>query len=158
MEHSYLYQYNLVAASHVLLGIIQTETPYFQPEFSLAAASDPKKGDPRYDTPEAPDQMHAYSTVFRTPGPHNVLYGAGLYSFFINWSTDCSNSPLTPCQREIVRVDGLAASSAPFRLHNLNTHGAEDVAVFKNASRMHDDAVPAVGAAANGFCSTVSYW
>ena len=30
-EHSLLYQYNLHAARNVFMGMIQTETPYFQP-------------------------------------------------------------------------------------------------------------------------------
>ena len=56
-----------------------------------------------------------------------IIYGAGLYSFFNNYSTDCSTFP-TPenCQSEIFSVEG---STSDFVVYTLSTVGTTNMIV-----------------------------
>ena len=56
MEHSVYYQYNFYGAANVMMGMIQTETPYYQPSTKTPfSPNDPR--DPKFctgmDTPSA---------------------------------------------------------------------------------------------------------
>ncbi|KAG8736584.1 hypothetical protein FRC10_009144 [Ceratobasidium sp. 414] len=77
-EHHVLYQYNIVSSKNVYAGLIQTETPYFQPNpappapFSINSAY----ADPSFTNGNA-------AWALRVQSSSNVfIYGAGLYSFF----------------------------------------------------------------------------
>lgn len=154
MEHSYLLQYNLHGVSNHFMGVIQTETPYFQPQQPLVPlASDPE--DPTYGR----EQTHAYAlAAFNST--NLVVYGTGLYSFFNNWSTaDCGGSlAAPPCQQVLVRFDAMPHHSVSHasldhgvRLHNVNTHGAATVILVNGVNISAANSV-------NGFCQTVSDW
>lgn len=56
-----------------------------------------------------------------------IIYGAGLYSFFNNYSTDCSTFP-TPenCQSEIFSVEG---STSDLVVYTLSTVGTTNMIV-----------------------------
>ncbi len=113
-EHSLLYQYNLHGAKDVLMALIQTETPYFQPApltpFSSApsAVLAPHETDPAFCTNDSRCNMalgltvqHASEAVF--------LYGSGLYSFFNLWDQSCLHSDSTDgttpdCQLEMTSI------------------------------------------------------
>ena len=146
MEHSYLYQYNLAqSVSNVLLSILQTETPYFQPQFQLTSSA---STDPLFYA----DQYHAFSIAASYSPSNVVLYGTGMYSFFHDWATNCgSSAQQVACQTHMSLWILGGSGGGGVRLHNFNTHGGEFVLSFNGTN------VPAA-TTGNGFCSTVSTW
>eukprot|EP01125_Pyxidicula_operculata_P021932 TRINITY_DN8769_c0_g1_i1.p1 TRINITY_DN8769_c0_g1~~TRINITY_DN8769_c0_g1_i1.p1 ORF type:complete len:723 (-),score=182.65 TRINITY_DN8769_c0_g1_i1:110-2278(-) len=118
MEHNLYYQYNFLNSRNVMMGMIQTETPYFQPStqtpFSPNYPSDPKfcTGDNRCNM--------AYALVIENSS-EIFNFGAGLYSFFNTWSQACLNTAGGPsCQLNIVKVE----NSHNVYMYNLNTYGS----------------------------------
>ena len=142
VEHHTLYQYQLLNASNVWMGQIQTETPYYQPN------------------PAAPYPFTELNTTLRDPdfgadcqadGVHNslssrgnppcamawglrildsenvVVFGAGLYSFFNNYNTSCSTVKSGEnCQARIFWVgpNSAGAEDMTVEMYNLNTIGS----------------------------------
>lgn len=163
VEHFVLYQYQLVNASDIWMGQIQTETPYYQPNppapypftqlnadlhdpdfmagclpgmysnnfSSVANASGSSQALPG-------DPPCAMAWGLRIVGSTNVMvFGAGLYSFFNNYSTNCSTVKAGEnCQARIFTVDqGISSNYSSQRvnnggdgetvqLYNLNTIGS----------------------------------
>jgi glucan 1,3-beta-glucosidase len=61
------------------------------------------------------------------------VYGAGLYSFFSDYSTDCSTfSAGQTCQQRITSIEGSAKN---VNLYNLNTIGAREM-LTRNGSKV----------------------
>ncbi|KAF7359302.1 Exo-beta-1,3-glucanase [Mycena sanguinolenta] len=141
-EHHAIYQYNLVGAKNHYMGLIQTETPYYQP------------------TP-APPSPFSINSVFHDPSFNGVssswglnvvkcsnilIFGAGLYSFYSNYEEAC----LTPvnCQNQIVNID----STSSVYIYSLQTVGTtfqlsvNEAGVVNQANN------------ANGFAQTVTSW
>lgn len=125
VEHHSLYQYQFANTKNVVMGYIQTETPYYQP--SPNAINSPY---PTTSTLNDPD----YSTICTLSGNCDALglrildssdifvYGAGLYSFFDSYSTTCSDAGGTEnCQSEIFDIE----SSTSIYVYDLNTVGAQ---------------------------------
>lgn len=51
-----------------------------------------------------------------------IVYGAGLYSFFNNYSTDCSTFPVPEnCQSEIFSVEGSTSNLVVYTLSTVGT-------------------------------------
>lgn len=51
-----------------------------------------------------------------------IVYGAGLYSFFNNYSTDCSTFPVPEnCQSEIFSVEGSTSKLVVYALSTVGT-------------------------------------
>ncbi|KAF2768644.1 putative Exo-beta-1,3-glucanae [Teratosphaeria nubilosa] len=123
VEHHTLYQYQLTGAKNVFAGQIQTETPYYQPNPSapvpfshVAILSDPEFTNTTDGTIANAD---AWDLRIVSSSAINI-YGAGLYSFFNNYSTDCSNQGNgETCQNRILEV----TSSTGLTVYNLNTLG-----------------------------------
>lgn len=105
VEHHVLYQYQLVATRDVWMGHIQSETPYFQPNPPAPypfAARDVARHDPDFASDcRAATAGNGNGTLGGAPcfmawglrvlGSRDVVvFGAGLYSFFNDYSTDCS--------------------------------------------------------------------
>ncbi|KAK0615339.1 pectate lyase superfamily protein-domain-containing protein [Bombardia bombarda] len=114
-EHHQLYQYQFVGTRDVVMGQIQSETAYYQPNpdatipfAAVATYSDPvlSKGESGWG--------------LRVVGSHEILvYGAGLYSFFNNYDTTCSAiGQGAVCQTRIVDIQHSGVS-----IYNLNTVG-----------------------------------
>ncbi|KAJ7079293.1 exo-beta-1,3-glucanase [Mycena belliarum] len=141
-EHHVIYQYSIKNAKNVYAGLIQTETPYFQPTpappapFSLNAAY----GDP------ASIRNDAYGLVIASSS--NVfVYGAGLYNFFQSYNQDCV--PNRNCQESMALVD---QASTSVYLYQLTTAGSTSMLRYPNATiAQQADNI-------NGFASTVSLW
>ncbi|KAI1085509.1 putative Exo-beta-1,3-glucanae [Whalleya microplaca] len=115
VEHHSLYEYQLVGTKDVVMGQIQTETAYYQPN-------------PDATIPFAPvtwlhDPILGPGTDgwgLRIVDSSDVLiYGAGLYSFFNNYNVGCSAETSTvDCQPQIFSIEGSQVS-----VYNLNTVG-----------------------------------
>lgn len=136
VEHHTLYQYQLVDTADIYLGQIQTETPYYQP---APSAPTPWTVDATYSDPDFATFCAGVSGNcadawgLRVLSSQNVLvYGAGLYSFFDDYSTSCSahtdGAYNETCQTQIFGVDaggsaGETYSGTTLSIYNLNTVG-----------------------------------
>ncbi|KAJ7216702.1 pectate lyase superfamily protein-domain-containing protein [Mycena rebaudengoi] len=141
-EHHVIYQYAFNNARDIWAGLMQTETPYFQPTPNPPApfTINPKYGDP-------PDSgKDAWGLVISTSS-NIFVYGAGIYSFFQTYSQACV--PTRDCQNNIVLVD---QQSASIWMYQLTTAGSTNMISYPNISiaKQADNI--------NGFASTISLW
>ncbi|PBK83740.1 exo-beta-1,3-glucanase [Armillaria gallica] len=142
-EHHSLYQYNLVNAGDHYMGLIQTETPYYQP---VPPAPGPFGIHDGYNDPIF-DSNTTSAWALRVESSHDIfIFGAALYSFFNNYSQSCLTT--TSCQLQIVDI----SSDSDVCMASLSTVGA--------TYQVSVDQMPAVdyGANANGFAQTVTDW
>ncbi|KAJ8607487.1 hypothetical protein MRB53_040259 [Persea americana] len=136
---------------NIFAGQIQTETPYFQPNppapgpFPYVASLN----DPQFSQQSVNNIPAANSWGIRLLNAKNILiYGAGHYSFFDNYSTSCSaQGNGAACQNSIVSVEG---SSSSVSFYNLNTVGSHYAFSINGATGgLYSDN-------ANGFISTIA--
>ncbi|KJR86111.1 glucan 1,3-beta-glucosidase [Sporothrix schenckii 1099-18] len=124
-EHHVKYQYQLANTRNIWMGMIQTETPYYQPNPPAPAPFNPVNitiHDPDFDKDCNPAVVNSQGQLpgnppcamawgLRIVNSQNVsVYGAGLYSFFNNYDTSCSapgNGEL--CQARMVYTGVLAS-------------------------------------------------
>jgi len=145
-EHSQLYNYQISGGKNYYLGAIQTETPYWQ---SNPTALTPFKPDPKFNDPTfAACTTNACKKAWglRVVDSADVhVYGAGLYSFFDDYSQDClaTNS----CQDNMVAVEN--CTSAVY-LWGLSTKAAVNMVTLNGVSmaKQNDNM--------NNFCQTVA--
>lgn len=103
-EHSVLYNYQLRNAANVFMAQIQTETPYFQgnPDAKTPFTVNAGLGDP--DFTKCTSGRCARAWGFRAIGSKDILvYGAGLYSFFDNYTQQCVDQ--NNCQDHMVSLE-----------------------------------------------------
>ncbi|KAJ5503889.1 hypothetical protein N7463_006763 [Penicillium fimorum] len=121
-EHHSLYQYQFSGASSIMGGFIQTETPYYQPNPNAANGpypTNPDLNDPDYSSCLGGNCNSLGLRILNTKDV--IIYGAGFYSFFNNYSTTCSTFPLPEdCQSMIFSVEG---STSGLVVYGLNTVG-----------------------------------
>lgn len=126
-EHHVRYQYQFTSARNVFAGQLQTESAYYQANPN-ARIPFPARGawrDPTFPTATVTDQGKTIPAAngwgLTIVNSTDVLvYGAGLYSFFNNYSTTCSaQGQLSSCQNRIFSVEGNTRTS----IYNLNTVG-----------------------------------
>ncbi|KKA30509.1 hypothetical protein TD95_002078 [Thielaviopsis punctulata] len=132
-EHHVLYQYQLINTQNIYMGLIQSETPYFQPNppASKPFPVESSMSDPdfatycQYRNDSAPCEM-AWS--LRIISSRDVsIFGAGLYSFFNSYNTLCSaEGSGSRCQARIVDVD-IETAGANLAIYNLNTIGSKSM-------------------------------
>ncbi|KAF7359345.1 Exo-beta-1,3-glucanase [Mycena sanguinolenta] len=141
-EHHVIYQYNLQGAKNHYMGLIQTETPYFQP---TPVAPSPFRVNSAFKDPSFDGVSSAWA--LNVAGSSNILvFGAGLYSFYSNYDQTC----LTPvnCQDQIVNID----STSSVYIYSLQTIGTtwqlsiDETGVVNQANN------------SNGFAQTVTSW
>ncbi|GME38724.1 Pectin lyase fold/virulence factor [Neofusicoccum parvum] len=147
VEHHAKYQYQFRAAANVWAGQIQTETAYFQPNPDASAVFPVNAtiGDPVFTSATTANGDNRSGWGLRVVDSSVLVYGAGLYSFFSNYSTDCSNAPGGLCQTRIMSVEGNSYVS----MFNLNTVGATSmisrngvqVANYKDNLNVYPDTV-----------------
>ncbi|KAG9124261.1 hypothetical protein FRC07_012219 [Ceratobasidium sp. 392] len=142
-EHHALYQYSFVNSQNVYAGLIQTETPYYQPSpappspFSINSAY----ADPSFTNGNAAWALNVKSSK-------NVfVYGAGLYSFFQNYGQDCLSS--YTCQNSIATV---SSDSSDVYVYSLSTVGTTNMMNVGSAG------VANQSQNRNGFASTLTIW
>lgn len=146
VEHHVLYEYQLAGVSQIFMGEIQTETAYYQPNPpatlpfpALQAWNDPTFPEICYGTQgNYTGPNTTYSNVCDGFGlrildeSENVLvYGAGLYSFFVNNNVTCAGGGTSPdCQDSIFSVEGGSSAS----VYCLNTVGVQNMVTVNNQS------------------------
>ncbi|KAK6498769.1 hypothetical protein TWF481_011343 [Arthrobotrys musiformis] len=131
-EHNVLYQYQLTNAENVYMGMIQTETPYYQsnPVAPLPFSVNATWNDPDYSS--ICTSLGGVSTCkksygVRTQNSNNILiYGAGLYSFFENYAQTCLSDE--SCQKYMTSFE----DTTNIRLYALTTKGAETLLTVDN--------------------------
>ncbi|CDO72902.1 Glycoside Hydrolase Family 55 protein [Trametes cinnabarina] len=142
-EHQTLYQYSLVNAKDHYLGLIQTETPYYQP---VPAPPAPFSVNSNFDDPSFSSSQTSAWAVHITNSQDIIIFGAGLYSFFQNYGQTCLDN--NTCQSQIFDID---TASTVF-VYSLSTVG-----VTWQLSVSEQGVIPA-SAGPNGFAETASVW
>ncbi|RDA94979.1 hypothetical protein CP533_0168, partial [Ophiocordyceps camponoti-saundersi (nom. inval.)] len=145
-EHNVLYNYLLNGAENVYLGLIQTETPYYQgnPIAPLPFKPHADYSDPDFGECSANQPKCARSWGLRVDKSKDVLvYGTGLYNFFDDYDKACQDQRW--CQDSMISVSG---SSVNF--YGVSTRASRNMIVL--------DGQPAVLDAdnINTYCSTVA--
>ncbi|KAJ7059263.1 pectate lyase superfamily protein-domain-containing protein [Mycena amicta] len=142
-EHHVIYQYAFNNAQNIYAGLIQTETPYFQP---VPIPPAPFSTNALYADPSEA-VIDAWGLVI-TRSFNMFIYGAGLYSFFQNYGQACV--PNRNCQNSMVLVDKV--SSAVY-IYQLTTAGSTNMISYPgNVSvALQADNV-------DGFASTLTFW
>ncbi|KAK3945668.1 hypothetical protein QBC46DRAFT_430298 [Diplogelasinospora grovesii] len=129
VEHHVLYQYQLANTQNIFMGQIQTETPYYQPQPNALVPFSPvtSLNDPNFSTScTGVSGNCAEAWGLRVVNSNNILvYGAGLYSFFNNYSTSCSTFTAGEnCQSRIASIEGTTSN---VNIYNLNTIGSQSM-------------------------------
>ncbi len=139
VEHHEKYQYQLSGTTNLFMGQIQTEAPYYQPNPKAGTPypTNTTLNDPDFGTscPAGSPANCALAWGLRVSASTNVfVYGAGLYSFFNNYSTSCSAAgSATKCQNTIFTYD--SAASKAIYVYNLNTVGTTGM-VYRDTTQL----------------------
>ncbi|KAF8516954.1 exo-beta-1,3-glucanase [Hysterangium stoloniferum] len=141
-EHHVIYQYNFAGAANHYIGLMQTETPYFQP---TPASPVPFKVESRWHDPLAYQQPAAWAVAIKS-STNILIYGAGLYSFFKNNDAVCAQS--SSCQDQIFTID----STSTVHILSLSTVGI----VYQLS--IDGQALIASSLNGNGLGSTITSW
>ncbi|KAL5334910.1 pectate lyase superfamily protein-domain-containing protein [Aspergillus crustosus] len=103
-EHNQLYNYQVTNAENVFMGLIQTETPYYQANPNSLVPFTPQAAWNDPDFSSCTTDACRKSWGLRVTNSSNVyVYGAGLYSFFENYEQTCIGED--SCQENMVEVD-----------------------------------------------------
>lgn len=124
-EHAVYYQYNFNRAKNIFAGMIQTESPYYQPTpkapapFQNAIGRFP--GDPKYkcDGNDFDGCDSSWAVIIRESSDI-VIGGAGLYSWFSTYTQDCIGGHA--CQKAILWLE---KNGGNVRIQHLITIGAK---------------------------------
>lgn len=133
-EHATYYQYNFHNARNIFAGMVQTESPYYQPvpaaplPFSVEAGV--MAGDPNYSNCMSGsgggdfDGCDSSWAVIIEGSQDIFVAGAGLYSWFDSYTQDCIDSH--ECQKALVLLKN---NYLNVRLQHLITIGAKYMVV-----------------------------
>ncbi|KAG8900468.1 hypothetical protein FRC00_012760 [Tulasnella sp. 408] len=142
-EHHAIVQYSFVNSKNVYAGLIQTETPYYQPS---PGAPSPFTLSTTVHDPTFTNGANAWA-LYIANSQQVYVYGAGHYSFFSSYGQDCLSN--WTCQTSIVKVN---SDSANVYIYGLSTVGAtymlnvDGSGIIKQSDNR------------NGFASTVTIW
>lgn len=148
-EHCVLYQYQLSRAKNVLMGMIQSESPYYQPvpkaprPFATGLFAD----DPTFSNCPSGSTTCAVSWAVRIIESESIyLLGAGLYSWFSDYSQDCLDTE--DCQQRAFHIE----ESNDIWIYNLCTKAITEMVspVGELVTRAADNR--------NGFLSSILAW
>ncbi|KIO31553.1 glycoside hydrolase family 55 protein [Tulasnella calospora MUT 4182] len=113
-EHASIVQYSFYNSKNVYAGLIQTETAYYQPAPPVPAPFTTSKTwrDPTFKNGPSGWGLHIAKSedIF--------VYGAGHYSFFQNYTSECLTT--FSCQQSIVKV---TSDSKDVYIYGLSTVG-----------------------------------
>ncbi|KLU82128.1 hypothetical protein MAPG_01205 [Magnaporthiopsis poae ATCC 64411] len=140
-EHHQLYQYQLARTQKIFGGQLQTETAYYQPNPDAVI---PFPADARYRDPVFAAGESGWG--LRVVNSTDVLvYGAGLYSFFINNNNSCAaEASAFKCQSRLTSIE-----RSRLHMYNLNTVGVTNMVTLDGVD------VVSFENQRNGFVSTV---
>ncbi|KAJ5131227.1 uncharacterized protein N7515_007266 [Penicillium bovifimosum] len=144
-EHHQLYNYQVSNAKNVFMGLIQSETPYYQSNPTSLTPYTPQDSwnDPTFANCKTNSCRKAWG--LRVLGSSDVyIYGAGLYSFFENYAQSCLQSE--DCQENMVEVD-----CSDVKLYGLSTKAAVNMVTSSDGKQM----VPGKPNKSN-YCSTIA--
>ncbi|KAL6229168.1 hypothetical protein BDW75DRAFT_245974 [Aspergillus navahoensis] len=148
-EHNVLYQYQLFGAENILMAMIQTESPYYQPVPLTPNPFTPGAypNDPTFDDCKLNALKCAVSWAVCIVDSSNIwMLGSGLYSFFSDYSQDCLDT--NNCQQKGLEIE----QSSNIWIHNLCTKAiVEIVSPFNSVPTYAQDNV-------NGFLSSILAW
>jgi hypothetical protein len=147
-EHSVLYNYQIANAANVYMALIQTETPYFQsnPNAITPFTVNSAFSDPDFSKSCGSDtDLCPKSWGLRVVNSNDIyVYGAGLYSFFDNYSQDCLKTE--SCQTNMVSLEGCSN----VLLYGLSTKAATNMVTLEGKSAALDSDNR------NNFCATIA--
>ncbi|GKT46029.1 putative glucan endo-1,3-beta-glucosidase btgC [Colletotrichum spaethianum] len=148
-EHCVFYQYQISGASNIAMGMIQTESPYYQP---VPKAPQPFRtglfpNDPTFNECSASDAGCYSAWALRIIDSSAVyILGAGLYSWFSDYSQECLNT--NDCQKRAVEIQ----QSSDLWVYNLCTKAiVEMVTPIGGVATLAKDNI-------NGFLSSILAW
>ncbi|KAK3934012.1 glycoside hydrolase [Diplogelasinospora grovesii] len=154
-EHAVMYQYNLVGAENVWMGMIQTESPYYPP---VPIAPQPFTttgqfpGDPSFASCQDTGCKAAWALSL-TNSTNIQITGAGLYSWFSDYSQTCVDTQ--NCQDSLMTTH----DCGDIYLMNLYTVGATNMLMPDSLTGM-----PGVSASSNTvenahpFVAAIAQW
>ncbi|KAH8589966.1 pectate lyase superfamily protein-domain-containing protein [Bisporella sp. PMI_857] len=144
-EHSVLYNYQIANAANVYMALIQTETPYYQsnPDASVPFTANTVYSDPTFTGSAAVNKAWGLRIV-DSKAVH--VYGAGLYSFFDNYSQDCLKTQ--SCQENMLSIE----NSSDVNLFALSTKAAVNM-ITVNGNGVALDADNR-----NNFCAALAHF
>ncbi|KAJ8080314.1 hypothetical protein PM082_017147 [Marasmius tenuissimus] len=141
-EHFVMYQYQLVNARNHYMGLIQTETPYYQP---TPVPPEPFTINSDYHDPEEYEEA---AWALRVVNSHDItIFGAGLYSFFHDYEQTCIKT--VDCQSQLLTID---EESTNFNIYSLSTVGTTYQVSINGVGIVDQSLNP------NGFAQTVTHW
>jgi glucan 1,3-beta-glucosidase len=146
-EHSQLYNYQFSNAKNIWGGLLQTETPYYQANPNALSPFTPNRSfdDPNFSGCTTDACRKAWG--LRIVNSENVLlYGAGFYSFFDNYSQNCLATE--SCHVNMVSIE----QSRKTYIYGLSTKASNNMVTLNRA--------PVVLQADNrdNFCSTIEFF
>ncbi|KAF4230317.1 hypothetical protein CNMCM6805_000807 [Aspergillus fumigatiaffinis] len=144
-EHHQLYNYQVANAQNVFMGLIQSETPYYQSNPDALTPFTPQTtwNDPTFSHCTTASCRKAWG--LRVMNTSDLfVYGAGLYSFFENYGQTCLDTE--SCQENMVEVD-----CSDVHLYGLSTKASVNMITSSNGAGI----VPQDENESN-FCSTIA--
>ncbi|KAJ5490970.1 glucan endo-1-3-beta-glucosidase [Penicillium diatomitis] len=144
-EHHQLYNYQVTNAANVFMGLIQTETPYYQSNPTALVPFTPQKSwnDPDFSTCTTASCKKSWG--LRVVNTSDLfVYGAGLYSFFDNYAQSCLNSE--DCQENMVEVD-----CSKVHIYGLNTKASVNMVTSSSGQSLVQQKPNR-----SNFCSTIA--
>ncbi|KAI8620624.1 pectate lyase superfamily protein-domain-containing protein [Chytriomyces sp. MP71] len=139
-EHNQFYNYQFSGVKAVFASMFQVETPYFQgvPNALVPFPVNSQYNDPTFSNCSPSDSACVRTWGLRFVNSNNVLvYGAGLYSFFDNYSQDCYASQ--SCQTNIVSIE-----SSSVALMGLNTIGVKNMVTVDGIAQVAASALSSI--------------
>ncbi|KAI0019158.1 pectate lyase superfamily protein-domain-containing protein [Xylariomycetidae sp. FL0641] len=126
VEHNALYNYQFANTKNIMVSMFQTETPYYQPIPDATVPFPPVAAlnDPDFTASCAGIEGNCADAwgLRIIDSTDFFVYGAGHYSFFNNYSTDCSTVEAGEnCQSRIVSIEG---STSNINIYALSTIGS----------------------------------
>ncbi|KAG8919013.1 hypothetical protein FRC01_001524 [Tulasnella sp. 417] len=141
LKHHAIVQYSFVNSKNVYAGLIQTETPYYQPG---PGTPSPFTLSPTFHDPTFTNGPNAWA-LYIAKSQQIYVYGAGHYSFFSSYGQDCLST--YTCQTSIVKI---SSDSTNVYIYGLSTVGTtymlnvDGTGIIKQSDNR------------NGFASTVT--
>ncbi|KAF2480880.1 pectate lyase superfamily protein-domain-containing protein [Neohortaea acidophila] len=148
-EHSIMYNYQFDGVQALYSGLMQSETPYFQPfpEAPAPLTINSAYGDPTFSVcAGSASEYCKESWGLRVINSRNVLiYTTGLYSFYQDYAQECAAD--RNCQLNMIHIQ-----NSQVDMYAVNT--------FSAVNMLLDDGVGTVTDAdnANWFCATLAYY